>query len=230
MPGQRGRLRADALHQAAVATDRVDVVVEDVEPRLVVAAAEQFLRDRHADAGGDALAQRAGGRFDARDPVIFRMPRRLAVELAEVADVVERDRRLAQPLVIGVHRLRLRQMQHRPEQHRGVAVGQHETIAVGPDRILGVEAHDPVPDRVDQRRQRHRRARMPGIRLLDGVDRERADRVDRSRSRSVVGHALGSQSGAVQLAGRRRLLDMPAELIAHGRQQLVGEIALRRAS
>ena len=105
MAGERGRLRADAFHQAAVAADRVDVVVEDLEAGLVVAAGEPLARDRHADAGGDALPQRTGRRLDARHPVIFRMPRRLAVELAEVADVVERDRRLAQALVLGIHGL-----------------------------------------------------------------------------------------------------------------------------
>ena len=42
MPGQRGRLRADALHQAAVAAYRVDVVVEDVETGPVVARASHL--------------------------------------------------------------------------------------------------------------------------------------------------------------------------------------------
>jgi hypothetical protein len=60
-----------------------------------------------------------------------------------------------------------------------VAVGQHEAVAIGPDRVLRIEAQDLVPDRVDQRRQRHRRAGMTGLRLLDGLDRERADRIDR---------------------------------------------------
>jgi hypothetical protein len=70
-----------------------------------------------------------------------------------------------------------------------MAVGQHETVAVGPDRILGIEARDPVPDRVDQGRQRHWRARMPGLGLLDRVDREGADRVDRQLVEIVLGHA-----------------------------------------
>ena len=109
MAGERGRLRADALHQAAVAADRVDVVVEEVEARPVVAAGQPLPRDRHADAGGDALPQRTGRRLDARHPVILRMARRLAVELAEVADVVERDRRLAEALVLRVHGLGARQ-------------------------------------------------------------------------------------------------------------------------
>jgi len=33
MAGQRGRLRADAFHQAAVAADRIDVIVEHVRSR-----------------------------------------------------------------------------------------------------------------------------------------------------------------------------------------------------
>jgi hypothetical protein len=117
------------------------------------------------------------------------MSRRLAADLPEVADVVERHRRLAQRLIFGVDRLHLGQMQHRPQQHRGMAIGQHETVAIGPDRILRVEVHDPVPDRIDQRRQRHRRAGMSGLRLLHGIDRQRADRVDRQLIEFVVGHA-----------------------------------------
>ena len=93
MAGERGGLRADAFHQAAVAADRIDVVIEDVEARLVVAVGQPLSRNGHADAGRHALAERAGRRFDARDPVIFRMPRRFAAELAEMSDVVERDRR-----------------------------------------------------------------------------------------------------------------------------------------
>ena len=134
MAGQRRRFRRDAFHHAAVAADGIDVVVEDVEARPVVAAGQPLLRDGHADAGGDALPERAGGGLDARDPVIFGMAGRLAVELAEAADVVERHRGLPQRLIFGVHRLRLGEVEHGPEQHRGVAVGEHEAIAVGPDR------------------------------------------------------------------------------------------------
>ena len=235
MAGERRRLRADAFHQAAVAANRVDVVVEEVEARLVVAAGEPLARDRHADAGGDALAQRAGGRLDAGDPVIFRMARRLAAELAEMPDVVERDRRLAQPLVLGVHRLRAGQMQHRPQQHRGVAVRQHEAIAVRPDRVLRIEAHDPVPERVDQRRQRHRRAGMAGLGLLDRVDRQRADRVDRELVELAAGQALGlaccmARFAPLSPARLRRLLEVAAELVAHRREQLVRRSPPRRAS
>src|SRR4029079_1323745 len=73
MAGERRSLRAHPFHQAAVAADRVDVVVEQVEARLVVAAGEPLAGDRHADAGGDPLAQRTGRRLDSGYPVIFGM-------------------------------------------------------------------------------------------------------------------------------------------------------------
>jgi hypothetical protein len=78
-------------HEArtAVAADRIDVVIEDIEAGLVVAAGKPLARDRHADAGGDPLTERTGRRLDPRHPVIFRVPRRFAVEQPETADLVE---------------------------------------------------------------------------------------------------------------------------------------------
>src|SRR6185437_10789564 len=96
MSGQRGRLRPDAFHQAAVAAYREDIVIEDVEPRLVIACTKKLSRDRHADTGGYPLAQRSCGGFHSGRKMIFGMPRRLAAELAEVTDIVERHRRPAQ--------------------------------------------------------------------------------------------------------------------------------------
>jgi hypothetical protein len=110
--------------------------------------------------------------------VVLGVTRGFAVELAKVADVVARHRGLSQSLVVGIHRLCLGKVEHRPEQHRGVTVREHEPIAVGPDRVLRVEAHDAVPDRVDQRGERHRRAGVPRLGLLDRVNRKRADGID----------------------------------------------------
>ena len=91
---QRRCLGRDPFHHAAVAADGIDVVVEDVEARPVVVLGKPLLGDRHAHAGGDSLPERTGGGLDARDPVILRVPRRLAVELTKMADVVERNGRL----------------------------------------------------------------------------------------------------------------------------------------
>src|SRR5215470_3708410 len=110
--------------------------------------------------------------------MIFRMSRGFAAELAEMTNVVERDRGLTETLVLRVHGARARQIQYRPQQHRGVAVRQDEAITIWPDRVLRIEAHDLVPDRVDQRCERHGRAGMARLRLLDCIDRERSDRID----------------------------------------------------
>src|SRR5262249_9859958 len=66
---QGGGFRRDSLHQAPVAADGVDAVIEDVEARLVEVLSKPFLGDRHAHACGDSLAQWAGGGFNARYPV-----------------------------------------------------------------------------------------------------------------------------------------------------------------
>src|SRR5258706_8663103 len=86
---QRCGLGRDAFHQAAVAADRINIVIEYVEARLVVAAGKPFLSNRHTDAGGDALSEGTGRRFDSGYPMIFRMSWRLAVELAKPTDVIE---------------------------------------------------------------------------------------------------------------------------------------------
>src|SRR5262249_60651865 len=59
-----------------------------------------------------------------------------------------------------------------------MAVREDEAIAIGPDRILRIEAQDAIPDRIDQWRERHRRAGGSGFGLLHRVDRKRANGVD----------------------------------------------------
>src|SRR5262249_20517340 len=66
---------------------------------------------RHADAVGQALPQRAGRGLDARGPAVLRVTRASAVPLAEGLDRLERDRGLAQPLVVLADRPDARQVQ-----------------------------------------------------------------------------------------------------------------------
>ena len=185
--GDRGGFVGDALHQAAVAGDRVDVEVEEVR---AVAGALPLGGDRHPDRGGDALAERAGGRLDAGGPAVLGVAGSARVELAEAFDVLERNGGVADDLVVGVDRLDPGQVEQRVEQHRGVAGGEHEAVAAGPDRVGGVEAQEALPERVGDGRERHRRPRVAGVRLLDRVDRERPDRVDAELvDVAVAGHA-----------------------------------------
>ena len=114
----------------------------------------------------------------------FGMARRLAVQLAEVAQLAERQ------VVAG-------QVQQRVEQHRAVAVRQHEAVAVGPVRIGRVVAQVPAPQRDGDVGHAHRRAGMAGVGLLHGVHRQRADRVGHQGrdARAVPGRASGVGCG-----------------------------------
>ena len=93
MAGERGGFAGDAFHQIAVAALGPDVEIEQREAGLVVAGGEPAAGDRHADAVAAALPERAGRRFDAGRVLDFRMARRAAAPLAEVAELLERQRR-----------------------------------------------------------------------------------------------------------------------------------------
>ena len=130
--GERAGLVADPFHQAAVAEEHVGVVVDDVVAVAVELGGEELFRERHADGVGEALAERAGRRLDAGRDAELGMARRLAVQLAEVAQLRERE------VVAG-------QVQQRIQQHRAVPVRQHEAVAAGPARIGRVVAQVPAP-------------------------------------------------------------------------------------
>ena len=163
--GQAGRLGGDPLLEVAVGGDDVGPVIDDLVAGAVELVRQASLGDGHADRVGEALAERAGRRLDAGRQPVFGVARRDAAPLAERLEVLERD------LVAG-------QVEERVEQHAGVAGAQHEPVAVGPVRVRRRVAQEPRPQHVGHRRGAHRGARMPGIRLLDAIDRERPDRVD----------------------------------------------------
>ena len=113
MPGDRGGLGGDALHQVAVRADRVDVVVEQRQLGPVQVLTEVAAAHRHADGVRHALAEGPGGGLDAGGEVVFRVARRAAVELAELLDVLERHgRRVAAVLFRHAG-----EVQQRVEQH-----------------------------------------------------------------------------------------------------------------
>src|SRR5262244_3284094 len=110
--------------------------------------------------------------------MVLRVARGLAVELAKTTDIVKRNRRLSQRFIVGIDGLDIREMQHGPQQHRGMAIRQYETIAVRPNRILWIEAENPIPNRIDERRECHGSAGMSGVGLLHSVHRKRANGID----------------------------------------------------
>ena len=176
MSGQRRRLGGDAFHQVAVRAEIVNVVVEE-GCALVVGGAKPAARHRHAHRVTAALAERAGRRLDAGGEAVFGMAWCLRIDLAECLKVVNRQRRRVGAGLL----LDAGKEDQRVEQHRRVADGQHESVAVRPIRIGRIVAEHLVPQRVGHRCQSHRRAGMPALRLLHGVHRQGADRVDREQ-------------------------------------------------
>ncbi len=163
--GERARLVLDALLHVAVGRDHVRVVIDDVVAGAVEAGGEHALGEREADARGDALAERAGGRLDPGRVAVLGVAGGRRAELAEVLEVVEREAVAAQ-------------VERGVQEHRRVAGAEHEAVAVGPVGVRRRVVHHARVEHVGERRERHRRARVAGVRLLHGVHRQRADRVD----------------------------------------------------
>ncbi len=176
MAGERGGLVADPLHQVAVRGDHPNPVVD--RP-VAETGGQQALRQRHADRGRDPLAERSRGGLDSRGVAVFRVARGAAAELAEPADLVHRH--------VGI----AGQMEQRVEQHRAVAGGQHEAVAVGPVGRRGIE----LQIAGEQHRRRvghpHRHPGMAGLRRLHRVHGERADRIGHAPGGDARGRAGG---------------------------------------
>ena len=138
MTGERDRFLADALHEAAIAGDHPGAVIHKLvaEARIQVA-----LRDRHADRRRDALPQGARRRLDTGRDEVFRMPRRLRAQLAEIADVVTGHRGIAG------------QVKQRVDQHRAMARGQDEPVPVRPGWVARIILQE-LPEQ-HRRRIRH---------------------------------------------------------------------------
>ena len=160
--GDRGGLVADAFHQAAVAGDHPGAVVDKV---VTEARSQVAFGHGHADGGGDALAQRTGGGFNAGGVAVLRVAGGVGAPLTEVADLVHR------------HGLEAGQVQQRVEQHRAVARREHEAVAVGPVGAVGVVLQEFGPEHRGDIGHAHGHALVPRLSLVDGVHREHADRV-----------------------------------------------------
>ncbi len=123
MAGQGSRFACDTFHHVAVAAYRIDIVVEQGESGPIEMLRLPARGDGHPHARRAALSQRACRRLDARGHMIFGMPRALTVDLAEIFDVVQRQRGLVERLIAGTDGLDARQMQYRVKKHRSVTVG-----------------------------------------------------------------------------------------------------------
>ncbi len=168
--GERADLVADPLHQAAVAEKDPGVVIDDLVPGPVEAARQDQLGDRHPDRVGQPLPERAGRGLDPRGNADFRVTRGLRVQLAKRLEILDRQ------VVPG-------QVQQRVEQHRAVAVREHEAVAVGPRGVGRVVAQVVVPENLGDLGHPHRHAGVAGVGLLDRIHRQCANGAREVRER-----------------------------------------------
>ena len=106
-------------------------------------------------------------------------PGRARAELAEALELLERQ------VVAG-------EVEERVQEHARVPRGEHEPVAVEPVGVGRRVAQEAGPQHVGHRRGAHRRAGVAAVRLLDAVDGQGADGVDRElvidRGRGRGGH------------------------------------------
>src|ERR1700674_3312811 len=170
--------RGNSFHHVAVAANRPDVVIEQFESRTIEICRQPAFGDGHAHAVCDALTEWSGGGLDTRGQAVFGMPRRLAADLPEILDLIERQGRRWKNFALRTYFSHARQMQQGIEQHGSVPIGKHEAVAVGPDWIFRVITQKLLPQTVGDRSESHRRTGMARVRLLHRVHRKSANRVD----------------------------------------------------
>ena len=100
-------------------------MIDDRVARAIERACQDFLGQRHADGIRESLAKRARRSLDADLHVAFRMPGGTLSDLAKVPEFIE-----AQWIAAKIS--------NRVEQHRAVAVGQDEPVAIVPVRVAWV--------------------------------------------------------------------------------------------
>ena len=217
MPGDRQRLVADPLHQAAIAAKDVGVVIDDVAAEL---RRQHALGERHADRIAEPLAERPGRRLDAGRVTALGMAGGAAAELPEMLDLVDRH--------VGI----AGQVEQPVEQHRAVPVRQHKAVAVGPVRGLRVKPQVLGEQHRGDVGHAHRHAGMTRFRLFDRVHRERTQRIghmaqfrvprrgERSRGGGSAGHP-----GKIVTAAARAKLSTPGQLW-HGRLKALQDLLM----
>src|ERR1051326_5016586 len=169
MAGQRRGFACNTFHQIAIAAKSIDVVIEQRETVAIENFRQHPLRHRHTDAVATALAKRSCRGFYAGRMAVFGMTGAAAAELAKALDVLQTYRNAGFDLARFIHVPHASEMQDGIEQHRGVSVGQHKTVAVWPMRPVRIEFEKALPKRVGDRRQAHRGSGVPGFGSLNRI-------------------------------------------------------------
>jgi len=159
--GEGHRLHGDALLHAAVTREADHMVIEQRVLGGVETSGRHLAGERHADGVADALAEGARGRLDAGSLTELRMARCDTVQRAELAHLLERH-------VVAA------EVQPSVQEHRAMAGGEDEAVAVDPLRTLRV-VHQGVAEKHGADLSRpERQPKVAGGAGMDRVDRESA--------------------------------------------------------
>ncbi|EGY00759.1 hypothetical protein AZA_89242 [Nitrospirillum viridazoti Y2] len=197
--GQRGGLMADTFLQAAVTGDDIGVVVHQ---GVAEAGVQVTLRQGHAHGGGDALAQRAGGHLDAAGHAVFRVAGGAGAQLAELLDLLQ------------INVLIPREVEQRVDQHGAMAGRQHEAVAVGPIRALGIELQELGEQHGGDIGHAHGHAGMARLGRFHGVHGQDAD----GGGEILVGNAPDDISGCGLGRHGQRAFHQADALCSEGRK------------
>ena len=159
--GEGAGFHRHAFLHAAVACEADDMVVEYLVPGRVEMRRRHLAGQGQADRIANALAERTGGGLDPGGLVKFRMAGRFAVEYAEILQLLEGQ-------IIAA------QMQPAVEEHRAVAGGQHEAVAVEPAGLVGVVHQRMAVKHGADFRRPERQTEVAGGTFMNGIDGEAA--------------------------------------------------------
>ena len=164
MSGKRGGFVGDAFHQIAVTGKDIGEVVDDLETGTVVATGQIPFRHGQTHAVSETLAERSRRDFHPGRMSPLRMAGGMASPLPELSDLFERK-------VIS------RQVEEAIEEHRTMPSGQDKAVPVKPAGVRGVMFQKTSPQHISHGSSAERHSRMSAIGLLNGVDRQEADRI-----------------------------------------------------
>ncbi len=145
MTGQRNRFLSDPFLQAAVAHKGPGPVIDEV---VAETRRQPCFRDRHADRTGNSLTEKARRDLDTRVLLDLGMA---GTDRAELAEALQR---------VDGHLFVAGKMQQRVKQHRSMTVGEHDAVAVRPERGGRIDLQMPRIERRGNFRHAKRHALM----------------------------------------------------------------------
>ena len=162
-PGPGAHLVADALLEVAVAAE---------DPGLV-AGLHLLGGKREPRRHGDALAERTGGDFHPRHQPALGVTRAAAAELTEGFKLIHRKT------------ARSGKMKQRVDERAGVAAGEHKAVTRRPCRIARIDIQILQPKHRGEIGHSERSAGVTGVRLVDHIRTEAANRIRRQLQFSI---------------------------------------------